>query len=63
VDDGVTGWLVEPDDEEALADVLVAAVNDPSERARRGEAARAAVRERYSWPALAGRVADVYACL
>jgi glycosyltransferase involved in cell wall biosynthesis len=64
VDDGVTGWLVEPDDEVALADALVAAVNDPAERARRGEAARAAVRERYSWPALAGRVADVYAgCL
>jgi glycosyltransferase involved in cell wall biosynthesis len=64
VDDGVTGWLVEPDDEEALADALVAAVNDPAERARRGESARAAVRERYSWPALAGRVADVYAaCL
>ena len=64
VDDGVTGWLVEPDDEEALADVLVAAVNDPDERARRGDAARHAVRERYSWPALAGRVADVYvACL
>jgi glycosyltransferase involved in cell wall biosynthesis len=39
-------------------------VNDPAERARRGEAARAAVRERYSWPALAGSVADVYAaCL
>jgi glycosyltransferase involved in cell wall biosynthesis len=64
VDDGVTGWLVEPDDEEALAEVLVAAVNDPAERARRGDAARAVVRERYSWPALAGRVADVYAaCL
>jgi glycosyltransferase involved in cell wall biosynthesis len=64
VDDGATGWLVEPDDEEALADALVAAVEDPAERARRGEAAREAVRARYSWPALAGRVADVYAaCL
>jgi glycosyltransferase involved in cell wall biosynthesis len=64
VDDGVTGWLVEPDDEEALADALVAAVNDPAERARRSDAARNAVRARYSWPALAGRVANVYdACL
>ena len=33
VDDGRTGWLVEPDDEEALAAALVAAVNRPSERA------------------------------
>jgi glycosyltransferase involved in cell wall biosynthesis len=64
VDHGATGWLVEPDDEEALADVLVEAVNDSGERRRRGEAARDVVRDLYSWPALAGRVADVYdACL
>jgi glycosyltransferase involved in cell wall biosynthesis len=60
VDDGRTGWLVEPDDEEALADALVEAVNDPDERRRRGEAARTEVRATYAWPALAGRVADVY---
>ena len=64
VDDGKTGWLVEPDDTEALAEALVAAVNQPDERRRRGEAARKAVRARYSWPALAGQVAGVYdACL
>ncbi|MDX6650711.1 MAG: glycogen synthase [Solirubrobacteraceae bacterium] len=60
VDDGETGWLVEPDDEEALADALVAAVNDPAERRRRGEAARRTVRAKYAWPALAERVADIY---
>jgi glycosyltransferase involved in cell wall biosynthesis len=60
VDDGVTGWLVTADDEQALADALVAAVNDAGERRRRGEAARAVARERYSWPALCRRVADVY---
>jgi glycosyltransferase involved in cell wall biosynthesis len=60
VDDGTTGWLVEPDDTEALADALVAAVNDPDERRRRGEAARTAVRERYSWPALAATIARTY---
>jgi glycosyltransferase involved in cell wall biosynthesis len=60
VDDGETGWLVEPDDEEALADALVAAVNDPAERRRRGEAARGTVRAKYAWPALAERVADIY---
>jgi glycosyltransferase involved in cell wall biosynthesis len=57
VDHGVTGWLVEPDDVAGLADALVAAVNDPAERARRGAAARAAAVERYAWPALAGRLA------
>jgi glycosyltransferase involved in cell wall biosynthesis len=61
VDDGETGWLVPPDDETALAGALVDAVDRPDERRRRGDAARAVARERWSWPALAERVADVYA--
>lgn len=59
VDDGDTGWLVPPDDEAALADAIVAAIDDGEERARRGIAARRAVRERWTWPALAGDVAQV----
>jgi len=59
VDDGSTGWLVPPDDEAALADAIVAAIDDGEERARRGLAARRAVRERWTWPALAGEVAQV----
>ncbi len=59
VDDGDTGWLVPPDDEAALADAIVAAIDDGEERARRGVAARRAVRERWTWPALAGEVAQV----
>ena len=60
VEPGRTGWLVEPDDGDALADALVAAVNDPAERARRGAQARAVALERYAWPALAGRVAGLF---
>ena len=60
VEPGRTGWLVEPDDRDALADALVVAVNDPAERARRGAAARALALERYAWPALAGRVARLF---
>jgi glycosyltransferase involved in cell wall biosynthesis len=60
VEPGRTGWLVEPDNRDALADALVAAVNDPAERERRGAAARAAATERYAWPALAGRVAGLF---
>jgi glycosyltransferase involved in cell wall biosynthesis len=60
VDDGETGWLVPPDDEQALADALVAAVNDDPERRRRGEAAYKTARARYSWPALASGLAHVY---
>jgi glycosyltransferase involved in cell wall biosynthesis len=60
VEDGETGWLVEPDDVRGLADALVEAVNRPEERARRGERAREVALERYSWPALAAKVAAVY---
>jgi glycosyltransferase involved in cell wall biosynthesis len=60
IDDGRTGWLVEPDDEEGLAGALAAAVNLPSERARRGALAHEVARARYSWPALAGELAAVY---
>jgi glycosyltransferase involved in cell wall biosynthesis len=60
VEDGQTGWLVPPDDENALAAVLVEAVNDTTERRRRGTAAYAAVRTRYSWPMLGSRLAFAY---
>jgi glycosyltransferase involved in cell wall biosynthesis len=59
VDDGVTGWLVPPDDEAALADAIVEVVDDGDERARRGTAARRVAGERWTWPALAGKVAAV----
>ena len=60
VDDGVTGWLVPPDDEDAMADALVEVVNDEAERRRRGEAAYEVARARYSWPSLVEGVAAVY---
>jgi glycosyltransferase involved in cell wall biosynthesis len=55
---GQTGWLVEPDDELTLAEAIVAAVNDPEERRRRGAAAMKDARARFSWPALAGRLTE-----
>jgi glycosyltransferase involved in cell wall biosynthesis len=60
VEAGETGWLVPPDDEQALADALVEAVNDDEERRRRGERAYESARARYSWPALARGLARVY---
>ena len=60
VNHGETGWLTPPDDEEALADALVEAVNGDAERARRGDAAYRDAWANYSWPALAGGVAQVY---
>ncbi|MEJ7894458.1 MAG: glycosyltransferase family 4 protein [Solirubrobacteraceae bacterium] len=61
IEDGRTGWLVAPDDRAALADALVDARDDHAERARRGTAARRVAVERYGWPAIARRVADVLA--
>ena len=60
VDAGETGWLVGPDDREALGDALVEVVNRPDERRRRGLRAREVALERYAWPSLAERVAAVY---
>jgi glycosyltransferase involved in cell wall biosynthesis len=61
VSDGKTGWLVQPDDEVALAAAIVGAVNDPAERRRRGAAALEDARRRFSWPALAARLAETFA--
>ncbi len=49
VDDPRTGWLVEPDDREALAAALVEAVNDPEGRRLRGQCARDEVVATYTW--------------
>jgi len=60
VDPGRTGWLVPPDDEQALASALVDAVNEPAERKAMGEAAYEHSRSRYSWPSLAANVGGLY---
>jgi glycosyltransferase involved in cell wall biosynthesis len=49
-----TGWLVAPDDLDALVAALVAVIDDPVEVRRRGAAALAHARAELSW---AGRVA------
>jgi glycosyltransferase involved in cell wall biosynthesis len=54
------GWLVPPDDEVALADAIVGAIDDPGERLRRGENAARHVREAYSWSRLAERCVELY---
>jgi len=61
IEHGRTGWLVPPDDSEALAGALVTVTGSPGERARRGAAARGAAVERYGWPAIAERIAGVLA--
>jgi glycosyltransferase involved in cell wall biosynthesis len=59
VADGETGRLVQPDNVGGLAAALLHAIDDPTERARRGARARAVAVERYGWPALAHRLGEV----
>jgi glycosyltransferase involved in cell wall biosynthesis len=56
-----TGWLVPPDDVDALADALVQVVNRPAERAARAANARAHARAVLSWDGLVPRFEAVYA--
>jgi len=60
VEPGRTGWLVPPDDLEALAAALAAAVNDPAGRARMGDAGWHTSRARYSLEAVVAGVAGAY---
>jgi glycosyltransferase involved in cell wall biosynthesis len=54
------GWLIPPDDEDALVEVLINALTCPTERLARADAAHALVRPGYSWRAIADKVAGVY---
>jgi phosphatidylinositol alpha-mannosyltransferase len=58
-----SGVLVPPGDEQALADALVALVEDEPRRRALGVAARGVAIDRYSWDEIAGRLADIYAAL
>jgi glycosyltransferase involved in cell wall biosynthesis len=59
VDDGKTGWLTPPDDEDALVDTLVTVASDPEARRALGSYAYAESR-RYGWPLVARRFAALY---
>jgi D-inositol-3-phosphate glycosyltransferase len=56
-----TGWLVTPDDVDALADGLAEAVNHPAALVRRGANALAHARKSLSWTGLVSRFEDAYA--
>jgi glycosyltransferase involved in cell wall biosynthesis len=56
---GSTGWLIPPDDEDALVDALLAAANGHQERRARGQRAQTAGR-RYDWAEIAPRFASLY---
>ncbi len=59
IDDGHTGWLFDIDDAQALTAALVQAIDDEPERRRRAAAAEQAALERFTWPAVSGRLERV----
>jgi phosphatidylinositol alpha-1,6-mannosyltransferase len=54
--DGVTGFLIDPDDEEALANKIVQILRNPSMRKEIGEKGRAWVINKFSWEKSASQV-------
>jgi len=60
VRDGESGWLVPPDDEQALAAALADAATHAGERRRRGEQAATDAREHFGWQTIAARIAALY---
>jgi glycosyltransferase involved in cell wall biosynthesis len=61
VDDGVTGLLVPPRDEAALADAIVDLLGDAARRQRMGEAGLARVNEKFTVERMVAGTAAVYA--
>jgi glycosyltransferase involved in cell wall biosynthesis len=59
--DGETGWICSASDVQALARALAASVQaGPAECNRRGERGRALAQERFAWPVIAERTAELY---
>jgi D-inositol-3-phosphate glycosyltransferase len=54
------GWLVDPDDEAALAATLIEVVNHAQERRARGETAYEQIRGTYAWDRVATHVVSLY---
>jgi glycosyltransferase involved in cell wall biosynthesis len=63
IEDGVTGILVPPGDEGALAGGLRALLTDPELRARFGAAGRARMQERFAIDTMVTRYAELFESL
>lgn len=61
VEDGVTGFVVPPNDHAALGEKLRWLRDHPEETDRMGQAARRRVLEKFTWPQVVRRCLEVYA--
>jgi glycosyltransferase involved in cell wall biosynthesis len=60
VEDGVTGFIVPPNDPGALREKLTWLRDRPEQVRSMGEAGRARVLERFTWPAVVARCLEIY---
>jgi glycosyltransferase involved in cell wall biosynthesis len=60
VEDGVTGFVVPPNDPAALRQKLVWLRENPARRREMGEAARRRVLEKFNWPAVVRNCLEIY---
>lgn len=60
VEDGVTGFVVPPNDPKALGEKLLWMRENPSRRREMGRAARQRVLEKFSWSSVVRRCLDIY---
>ena len=61
VKQGVTGWLVPPGNADALARAIAGALSNRARLPAMGDAGRALVERKFSWPAVTDRLLDLYA--
>ena len=61
VDDGITGFLVEPGNPQALPDATIEMIGDPNRARAMGKAGRTKVLQRYCWSKIAESLVDSYA--
>lgn len=59
VETGKNGYLVPPDDDQALADAVIAILNDPTHAERMAAYNRQVVETRYSWPTFSEKMIRV----
>ena len=60
VEDGVTGFVVPPNDPAALKEKLVWLRDNPERRREMGEAARRRVLEKFTWPSVVRNCLEIY---
>lgn len=63
VKDGVSGFIVPPEDSAALAEAICRLLDDPSQARRMGAAGKTLVAEKFTTSAMMGRIRAAYAKL